>query len=127
GGTLLVTNSSAADVSVFDPATDTITGSIKTGLAPHGVVVSPDGRFAYVANTGPDTGPGGSETVSVLDIAGRRVDGELRAGLAPHAVAVAADGSKLFVTCYSGLSIVDIGTREVRAALPEVARGNGMA
>ena len=34
-------------------------------IYPHGIAITPDGTNAYVANTGPNTGPGGSETVSV--------------------------------------------------------------
>ena len=35
-------------VAVIDPATNTVTGDIKTGTAPRQVVFSPEGKTAYV-------------------------------------------------------------------------------
>jgi len=50
-------------------------GEVKVGQHPHEMVVSPDGRFAYITDNGTmrieDAGTGGN-TVSIVDVPGRR-------------------------------------------------------
>ena len=50
-------------------------GEVKVGLHPHEMVVSPDGRFAYITDNGTmrieQPGKGGN-TVSIVDVPGRR-------------------------------------------------------
>ncbi len=43
-----VTNSAGNDVTVVDAATHRVIGSIETGVTPHGLVASPDGRRIYI-------------------------------------------------------------------------------
>lgn len=127
GGKILVTNSGASDVSVLDPSRNEITTNIKVGLYPHGIIVSPNGKHAYVANTGPDTGSGGSRLLSVIDVDAEKVSSEVEVGLAPHSVAMTPDGRTLYTTCFDGLAIVDTESGVVRAALEGQARSNGIA
>jgi YVTN family beta-propeller protein len=72
---LLVLNKAANELAVVDPGTGRIAGRIAVGESPHEIVVSPDGRYAFVSNYGAQT-PG--RTISVIDIAAmkelRRVD-----------------------------------------------------
>ncbi|KAA9157588.1 phospholipase [Amycolatopsis acidicola] len=110
GSRILVTNSGASDVSVFDPGTNAMTGRIPVGASPHGIVAS--GPDVFVANTG-------TRTVSVLG------EGEIEVGAAPLGVAVA--GTTLYATCADGLSIVDLETRAVRSRMTELARARGLA
>ena len=51
-----VTNSKGDDVTVIDPATMKVVGSINTGANPHGLVASPDRRTLYVSVEGTVTG-----------------------------------------------------------------------
>jgi YVTN family beta-propeller protein len=65
-GLLYVTTELDKSVTIIDPATLEITGSIPTGQAEsHMLALSGDGRFGYTANVGPGT-------VSVLDLATRK-------------------------------------------------------
>src|ERR1700752_2417400 len=66
---LLVLNKTDATLVIVDPATNEIRGSIPTGEGPHEVVVSTDGKLAFVSNYG---GPGGGRTISVIDLAARK-------------------------------------------------------
>lgn len=52
GRTLLVVDQGNYRLAVIDTATQTVTGSVKTGRTPFAVAFSPDERAAYVANIG---------------------------------------------------------------------------
>ncbi len=73
--TLVVLNKADATLSIIDPQTMKITGKVPTGDSPHEVVLSMDGKTAFVANYGAQT-PGSS--FSVIDVVAkkelRRVD-----------------------------------------------------
>lgn len=63
---LVALNKADATLSIIDPATMKVTGTVATGEGPHEVVLSIDGRTAYVANYGAQT-PG--STLSIIDVA----------------------------------------------------------
>jgi YVTN family beta-propeller protein len=92
---LAVLNKADATLSIIDPATMKVTGSVPTGTDPHEVVLSPDGKVAYVANYGNQT-PG--NTLSVIDLETakelRRVD--LSPLYRPHGIQMI--GGKLYFT-----------------------------
>jgi len=92
---LVALNKAEASLSIIDPATMTITGKVPTGDGPHEVVLSPDGKTAYVANYGNQT-PGNS--ISIIDIATaketRRVD--VAPLVRPHGIQLI--GGKLYFT-----------------------------
>ena len=73
---LVVLNKGDASMVIIDPVTMKVTGKVTVGDGPHEVVLSGDGKTAYVANYGGQAGPG--STLSVIDIATvkelRRVD-----------------------------------------------------
>lgn len=92
---LLVLNKEEASLAFADTVSGKVLGKVATGEGPHEVVVSGDGRLAFVSNYGQRT-PGSS--ISVVDIGTRkevrRVElGSLRR---PHGLAF-ADG-KLYFT-----------------------------
>ena len=93
-GRLVVLNKEDATLVVVDPGSGKVLGKVATGEGPHEVVVSSDGRTAFVGNYGAQT-PGG--TISIVDLTAmkevRRVDlGPLRR---PHGMWV-ADGKVYF-------------------------------
>ncbi len=101
-GTLLVLNKADATLSFVDLATLKTLATIPTGLAPHEVAASDDGRIAVVANYG--TGPSPGTSLSVIDVAAhkelRRF--ELPGLLRPHGIVAAglrfwftAEGSRV--------------------------------
>src|SRR5688500_4460754 len=93
---LVALNKADATISIIDPATMKVTGSVSTGADPHEVVLSADGKVAYVANYGPGPAPG--NTFSVIDLTTakelRRVD--LSPLYRPHGIQMI--GGKLYFT-----------------------------
>jgi phospholipase C len=126
GETLYITESGKSRVSVFDVRAGRVVGSIPVGLFPHGIAASPDGQLLYVANTGPNTGAGGSNSVSVIDVSAKAVVGSVTVGLAPQSVSVSPDSSTVYVSCQDGLWVVDAASRRVRSSLPALAKAHGV-
>ncbi len=92
---LVVLNKADASLAIIDPATMKLAGKVPTGDSPHEVVLSADGKTAFVANYGAQI-PG--STLSVIDVATlkelRRVD--LAPLLRPHGLQMI--GGKLYFT-----------------------------
>jgi YVTN family beta-propeller protein len=91
---LIVLNKTDATLAIVDPASGKVVGRVPTGVGPHEVAVSSDGKLAFVGNYGDQT-PG--STISVIDLVAQkeihRVDlGPLRR---PHGIAF-ADGKVYF-------------------------------
>ncbi len=77
---------------------------------PMGVVLSPDGKHAYVSN-------GRGTSVAVIDVAGRKLDRMIEdVGTRPWGIAVSGDGKKLFTANgpSDDVSIIDVATGKVR-------------
>lgn len=92
---LIVLNKETSELAIVDPSTRQVTGRVPTGEGPHEVVVSGDGRMAFVSNYGGRSG--GGKTISVIDLAAkkelRRVD--LGVLARPHGIAY-LDGKVYF-------------------------------
>src|SRR5438093_12931358 len=84
-----VTNSKGDEVTVIDPVTMKVVGTIKTGANPHGIVASPDHRTLYISVEGTD------ELISV-DTASVQVKGSAKDGRGPNALSVTADVPQVF-------------------------------
>jgi YVTN family beta-propeller protein len=117
-GTLLVLNKSDNTVSLIDVASKQTVGTVPTGVAPHEVAVSPDGKFAVVANYGNQQQPG--NTLTVIDLLGKKqlktIDlGEYRR---PHGISWLR-GDEVVVTTEANkaLLIVDVKQGSVAAAI----------
>ena len=67
--TLLVLNKAENSLALVDPSTMQVVARVATGEGPHEVIVSADGRTAYVSNYGAER-PGNS--LSVIDLAARK-------------------------------------------------------
>jgi DNA-binding beta-propeller fold protein YncE len=92
---LVALNKADSSMAIIDPAEMKIVGKVATGDSPHEVVLSADGKTAYVANYGAQQ-PG--STISVIDIATakelRRVD--LAPLMRPHGLQMI--GGKIYFT-----------------------------
>ena len=92
---LVALNKAGASLTIIDPKDMKVIGSVPTGDNPHEVVLSSDGKIAYVANYGAQT-PGSS--LSVIDVEAkketRRVD--LSPLLRPHGLQEI--GGKIYFT-----------------------------
>ena len=112
--TLLVANKSEASVSLFDLPSAQLRATLPTGVGPHEVAVSPDGRRALVTDYGTREEPG--NTITVIDVPGARVTGTvtLAEGARPHGVEWLDDG-RAVVTAegITSLLVVDVNALAV--------------
>jgi YVTN family beta-propeller protein len=129
-GMLVVANQQGASATVVNATTLQPIATLKVGVGPHEVAVSPDGRWAVVTNYGDRTVQGNS--LSVIDLAAdvpavtRTIDlGEYHR---PHGAAFVANGAKLVVTSETSqrLVLVDFASGRVDTALATNARGSHM-
>ena len=103
-----VTNSSSSTVTIIDVTTNTVIGTIGGFDGPSGLVITPDGNYAYVNNYGgPIAGSGNGNTVSVVDLNTNAIVGTLTVGplppgppAAPAALAITPDGAYVYVVNY---------------------------
>jgi len=118
GSFLLVVNKSSNTLSVVDPESGAEVRVFETGLAPHEVAVSGDGRFAYVTDYGTGQQPG--NTVTVVDLENMAVTGAISVAphTRPHGVAVAEDGS-VWVTTEGSRHVLQLDpvSGEIRQAV----------
>lgn len=117
-GTLLVLNKSDNTVSLIDLASRQAVATIPTGVAPHEVAVSANGKLAVVANYGNQQTPGSSLTV--IDLPAKKplktIDlGQYRR---PHGI-MWLKGDEIAVTCEANKSllIIDVMKGTVVAAV----------
>lgn len=85
---------------------------------PGNMVVSPDGRYVYVANFG-------SNSVSAIDTTTNRVTSVFKVGMSPLGMAIDKSGNSLFVAnyCDRTVSVVDLATNVVLT--PALTTGDG--
>ncbi len=90
-------------VAVLDSGTRRVLSTIPVPPGPHGLVVTPDGRKAYVTSDG-------ASTVSVIDTATDRVVRSIEVGPIPHGLAVTPDGRLVLVSVFGANQAVIIDT-----------------
>jgi YVTN family beta-propeller protein len=122
---LLISNKSDDTLSFVDVRTLKEVAKTKTGRGPHEVVVTPDGRKAFVSNY---EGPG--DTLSEVDVAARKEVRRIPLGehRAPHGIAVNRDGTKLYATCERSQTVIemDVATTRILRAFKTNQKGTHM-
>ena len=116
--TLVVLNKSEHTVSLIDPRSGNTLAKLPVGRGPHEVIVSPDGRTAYVSNFGPyGICPAGDtmcktlgNTITVIDLASRMVKATYDYGSnrGQHGSVISRDGKLLWVTSETPQSLLEI-------------------
>ena len=107
-----VGNFKDSTVSVVDTGTNTVVKTVPVAAGPHGMAVSPDGRFVWVAGEG-------STSVSVIDTASDSVARTVDVGASPHGVTMVPDGKTVLVGVYGGdrIAFVDTASGSVTGTL----------
>src|SRR5262249_57684482 len=90
-------------VAVLDTGTNGVLGTIAVPPGPHGLVVTADGRKAYVSSDG-------ASTVSVIDTATDKVVTSIEVGQTPHGLAISADGRQILVSGFGSNRVVLLDT-----------------
>jgi len=99
-------------VSVIDTAAGTVVATIPVAPGPHGMTITPDGRWVYVSSDG-------ASVVSVIDTASDRVTGTIEVGKSPHGVTF-VPGKGLLLVAVNGedrIAFVDTAKQAVVASV----------
>jgi DNA-binding beta-propeller fold protein YncE len=120
-GLLYVTTELDKTITVVDPKTRKIVGTVPTGQEEsHMLALSHDGRLGYTANVGPGT-------VSVLDLVGRKTVAVIPVSKTVQRVSISADDKLVFTADQTKpqLAVIDTATRRVKTwvALPGLGYG----
>ncbi len=121
-------------VSEIDTATKTVTATIKVGVNPYGVAVSPNGTEIYVVNRD-------SSTISIVDTTTKKFKATIPVGdgdyyypynnEGPTGVAIAPDGKKLYVTSYvygnAAVFVINTTTETITETIKVGTEPNGIA
>jgi YVTN family beta-propeller protein len=123
-GLLYVTTELDKSVSIIDPKTLTVVGSVPTGQEEsHMVALSHDGRFGYTSNVGPGT-------ISVLDLAARKTKTIIPVAQHIQRISIAPDDHWVFTsdTEKPRLAVIDVTKEAVDRwiTLPSVGYGTGV-
>lgn len=122
-GLLYVTTELDQTITIIDPKTLKIVGSIPTGQPQsHMLVLSHDGKRGYTANVGPGT-------VSVLDIPGRKVLKVIPISGDTQRIAISNDDRWVFTADQTKpqIAVIDTKTNSVAQWIPIKSPGYGSA
>jgi YVTN family beta-propeller protein len=122
-GMLYVTTELDKAISVIDPHSLKIVGSIPTGQPEsHMLAISPDGKRGYTANVGPGT-------VSVLDMENRKTITVIPVSGQIQRIAVSTDGKMVFTSDQTKpqLAVIDTASNKIKTWIPLPAPGYGGA
>jgi YVTN family beta-propeller protein len=121
GGLLYVTTELDQSITVIDPKTLQIVGSIPTGQAEsHMLAISHDGRRGYTANVGPGT-------VSVLDLQARKTLKVIPISGNTQRISISPDDRWVFTADQTQprMAVIDTATNEVKTWIAMDAVGYG--
>ena len=99
---LVVASSGASHVTLIDPGSRTKLAEVPVGRGPHEVVVSGDGKYAWVADSG-------GTTVTLVDLKKRQAAKTLELkDCGPHDLALPRAGKPLFITCARQKALLEV-------------------
>lgn len=122
-GLLYVTTELDKTVSIIDPKTLKIVGTVPTGQEQsHMLAISPDGLWGYTANVGPGT-------VSVLDLKARKLKTVIPVSKTVQRISVSRDGRWVFTSdqVKPDLVVIDASTDKIAKRIPIKSAGYGTA
>ncbi|MFC5864333.1 cytochrome D1 domain-containing protein [Acidicapsa dinghuensis] len=122
-GMLYVTTELDKTVSIIDPKTLKIVGTVPTGQEQsHMLAISPDGLWGYTANVGPGT-------VSVLDLKARKLKTVIPVSKNVQRISVSRDGKWVFTSdqVKPDLVVIDAATDKIAKRIPMKSAGYGTA
>ncbi len=122
-GLLYITTELDNSVTIIDPHTLKVVGSVPTGQSEsHMLAISQDGRRGYTANVGPGT-------VSVLNLEARKTIAVIPISRQTQRISISPDDSMVFTADQTKpqLAVIDTATNKVKAWIPLPAAGYGTA
>lgn len=122
-GLLYVSTELEQSITIIDPATLKIVGSVPTGqVESHMFAITRDGRRAYTANVGPGT-------VSVLDLEARKVVAIIPVSGQVQRISLSADDRMVFTSDVTKpqLAVIDTATNKIKTWIQMPGLGYGSA
>ncbi|WP_165969206.1 YncE family protein [Actinomadura sp. KC06] len=114
GGEFWVADRGRDTVTIVDADRGGVDGRVKVGDGPSKVLMSPDGRFAYVNHIS-------APEITVVDVKSRRVTGRITGLADPFSsdAAISPDGKEIWAAHkrVGKVSVVDLATKKVKAVL----------
>jgi YVTN family beta-propeller protein len=120
-GLLYVTTELDKTVTIIDPKTLRIVGTVPTGQnESHMLAITRDGRRGYTANVGPGT-------VSVLDLAGRKTIAVIPVSSMTQRISLSTDDKYVFTADQTKpqVAVIDTATNKIKQWIPLPAIGYG--
>ncbi len=122
-GMLYVTTELDKTITIIDPQTRKIIGSVPTGQEQsHMLVLSHDGTIGYTSNVGPGT-------VSVLDMIARKTVAIIPVSGDAQRISISADDKLVFTAdqTKAQMAVIDTATKKVKTWVPLPGLGYGAA
>ncbi len=122
-GLLYITTELDKTVTIIDPSTRKIVGTVPTGQEQsHMLVLSHDGKVGYTSNVGPGT-------VSVLDLVGRKTVAIIPVSGEAQRISISTDDKLVFTSDQTKpqLAVIDAAAKKVKTWVPLPATGYGTA
>jgi len=122
-GTLVVLNKSEATVTLISLETGKSVATLGTGIGPHEVAVSPDGKTAVICNYGERP----LSTLTVIDLERKRPIKTIHLGKyqAPHGIEFLPDGERVVVTVEKSRAVIVVDIKE--GAIKKAIQTGGMS
>jgi YVTN family beta-propeller protein len=98
---IIQTNSAGDNVSIIDPATNTVVGVIKGIEVNHGAAVAPDGSRYYISNEA-------RSTLDVVDAKSLKVTDSIPLSGHPNNISISKDGRRVYVGIARAPGAVDV-------------------
>jgi YVTN family beta-propeller protein len=111
---IIQTNSAGDDVSIIDPATNKVVGTINGIEVNHGAAAAPDGSRYYVSDEG-------RSTLDVVDTKTLRVTRSIPLSGHPNNIGISKDGKRVYVSIAvapGAVDVVDTGSLEKVKSIP---------
>src|ERR1700676_5090550 len=98
---IIQTNSAGDDVSIIDPATNKVVGTIKGIEVNHGAAAAPDGSRYYISNES-------QSTLDVVDQKTLKVSKSIPLTGHPNNISISKDGKRVYVSIARAPGAVDV-------------------
>ncbi len=123
---LYVATRRTRELSVIDTGPNLEIARIPTGESPLSVLLTPDERYLFVANSGTQAN-GASNQVTVVETATHRVAAAIDVGRAPLDLAISPDGRRVYVTNSQSrsVSVLDVDRLEEIHRFPVLSTRDG--
>lgn len=132
-GILFVAMGPSNNFVLIDMATEKVMKAVAGPVNPHGIAVTPDGRYAYLTSRNPEKGKKprspGQFPVSVVDVGTGRIVATIDVGGESHHAWMSPDGRRVYVTVPSaeGVAVIDTAANRVVKTIETGFKGNAVA